>query len=84
MSAKGRPDRLTAALTGRGRREMSATEARRLNIMITARKVAKLEREQRKLRARLKVLAIELRYARREFKLYTQEPEMATLEGFTQ
>lgn len=81
MTARGKGDRLTAALTGKGR-ELSPQESKRRNIMAVARRVTSLERRVKRLLRDLKQARKDLRFARREFKLLTSEPEMETFEGF--
>lgn len=70
--------RLMAAFSQCGKqvRAISATEAQRRNVLAIARRIATLERKQRRLKANLLACRLALRFARKEFKLVTQEKEI--------
>ena len=70
-----RHGRIQAQITGKVK-EVSATEAKRRTIMASARLVSRLERKQANLKALLREVSQDLRFARKEFKLLTQPYDM--------
>ena len=67
-----RHSRLTAAFTGCAK-EISPSRARQKNLMIVPRRIASLERRQRRLKADALACKLALRFARKELTLLTQE-----------
>lgn len=74
---KSRSGRLTATFTGKGKEipPLSPSEARRRNLLAVTRRIVTLEKRRKNLQAQVKMISGELRFARKELKLLTHEPD---------